>query len=393
MAGIDSIEIGATAQLTRTITATEIAAFAALSGDYNPLHVDPEFARQTSFQKPVAHGMLLASYVSSLVGMTLPGAGALWARQEYRWPAAVFAGDTICICLTVTQKSPGSKALSIGVKAVNQEGRVVMDGDGVVVMVDRHERVVPRRLRDRVVFVSGAAGGIGAAVARAMAEAGAAVGVNYFTHEERANAICRSIEQAGGCAVPLQADVRDRSAVVDALAQMRSRFGRPVDVLVNNAAAPPVIRPFHEMSWNDIQATLDVQLQGAFHCCQAALPGMVAQKSGRIVNIGSAMARGVPAPHWSAFTVSKSALHALTRSLAVEFGPLGIQVNTVSPGTTETESTAAIPERLRKVQAMQTPLRRLGAAEDVAAAVLFLCSEAGEYITGADLPVCGGWSM
>ena len=101
----------------------------------------------------------------------------------------------------------------------------------------------------------------------------------------------------------------------------------------------------------------------------------------------------MPPAQWTAFNVAKTALHALTRSLAVEFGPQGIQVNTISPGMTQTDSVAAVPERLRKLQAMQTPLRRLGSTDDVAAAVLFLCSEAGEYITGIDLPVCGGWSM
>lgn len=390
---LDSIEVGATAQLTKTITESDIAAFAALSGDYNPLHVDSAFAGRTKFHRPVAHGMLLGSYVSRLVGMTLPGAGALWARQECRWPAAVFAGDTIRIALTVVRKSPGAGALTIAVKAVNQEGTTVMEGEGVVMMVEPREQVARRGLAERVVFVSGASRGIGAAVAKALAEKGAAVGVNYLSHEQCAGEVCGSIEKAGGRAIPLLADIRDHNAVSDALARMRSHFGKPVDVLINNAACPQLVRPFRELSWQEIQSTLDVQLQGAFHCCQAVLPEMVAQKSGRIVNIGAAAARGTPPVNWSAFNIAKSALHALTRSLAVEFGPHGIQVNTVSPGTTDTESAAAIPERFRKVQAMQTPLRRLGYAEDVAAAVVFLCSEGGEYITGADIPVCGGWSM
>ena len=89
--------------------------------------------------------------------------------------------------------------------------------------------------------------------------------------------------------------------------------------------------------------------------------------------------------------MAKAALLSLTRSLAVEFGPHGVQVNMVSPGMTETESIAAISERLRKVQAMQTPLRRLATPQDVAGAVVFLCSEAGQFITGTDVPVCGGF--
>lgn len=390
MITIDSVEVGATAKLTRTITGAEIARFAELTGDFNPLHVDAEFARGTSFRKPVAHGMLLASYVSTLVGMELPGPGGLWSHQEYRWPAPVFAGDTVEIRLRVTQKSAGARALGIAVEAINQDGRVVMEGEGVVVLVERSERPAAHGLRDRVAFVSGAGRGIGAAIARALGGAGAAVVVNYLRRGADAEAVSGAIERDGGRALALQADIRDAKAVADAMARAGERFGKAVDVLVNNAAFQPVVRPFREMCWQDVQETIDVQLQGAFLCCQAVLPEMVRGKSGRIVNIGAAMTRGMPAPQWSAFNIAKSALHALTRSLAVEFGPYGIQVNTVSPGMTETESIATVPERLRKVQAMQTPLRRLASAEDVAAAVVFLCSEAGEYITGTDLPVCGG---
>ena len=147
MTGMDTVEIGATARLAKTITEAEIAKFAELSGDYNPLHMDAGFAGRTSFQKPVAHGMLLASYVSNLVGMKLPGAGALWARQEFRWPAPVFAGDTVEIRLEVVRKSAGAGAMTISVLALNQEGKAVMEGEGVVMMVEQREPVAARPVR------------------------------------------------------------------------------------------------------------------------------------------------------------------------------------------------------------------------------------------------------
>ena len=191
----------------------------------------------------------------------------------------------------------------------------------------------------------------------------------------------------------MQADIADAGAVAEAAERVRREFGRPVDVLINNACPPAPPRPFLELKWDEVQALLDVQVRGAFLCCQAVLPGMLESKSGRIVNIGSVLTTGVPPAQWSAFVMAKSALRALTRSLAAEYGPHGVRVNMVSPGMTETDSISAVPERLRKVQAMQTPLRRLGAVEDVARAVVFLCGEGGEYVTGADIPVCGGSSM
>jgi 3-oxoacyl-[acyl-carrier protein] reductase len=385
-----AIREGDTARMTKHITARDVEAFAALSGDYNPLHVDEAFARGTSFRKPVAHGMLLASYVSTLIGMHLPGPGALWTRQSFRWPAAVFAGDTIDLTLRVTHKSEGAGALTVEVKAVNQNGKTVMEGEGCVMLLERRKRGRDRALSRRVALVTGASRGIGAAIARALGEAGACVAVNYLRGEEHAAEVSRDIAAAGGQSFPLRADIGDAEAIAEAVERVRREFGRPVDVLVNNACPAPAPRAFLELNWDEVQALFDVQVRGAFVCCQAVLPGMLEHRSGRIVNIGSVMSTGVPPSLWSAYVMAKSALRGLTRSLAAEYGPHGVRVNMVSPGMTETDSIAAVPERLRRVQAMQTPLRRLGAAEDVAKAVVFLCAEGGEYVTGADIPVCGG---
>lgn len=387
-----AIQVGDTARLVKTIGTKEVEAFAALSGDFNPLHTNAAFARRTAFQKPVAHGMLVASYVSTLVGMHLPGPGALWTHQNFRWPAAVFAGDTIEVTLRVTRKSPGTSTLAIEVTAVNQNGKTVMEGEGGVMLLDRSERPADRPLSERIALVTGASRGIGAAIARALGEAGASVAVNYRDSADAAADVCRAVEQAGGRALPVQADITDPAAFAGALEQVRRAFG-PVDVLVNNACIAAVPRPFLETDWSDVEALLAVQVRAAWQCCQAVLPGMLERKSGRIVNIGSVLTHNVPPAQWTAFVMAKAALKSLTRSLAVEFGPHGILVNMVSPGMTGTESIAAVPERLRKVQAMQTPLRRLGAPEDVARAVAFLCSEGGAYVTGADIPVCGGISM
>lgn len=385
-----AIEVGAEARLSRRITTEDIQAFAAFSGDRNPLHVDEQFARTTSFQRPVAHGMIVASLVSTLVGMHLPGAGALWTKQNFRWLLPVFAGDTVEVSLRVTHKSTGASTVTIEVRAVNQNGKAVMEGEGAVMLLERRQSRQEPSLSERVVLVTGASRGIGAAIALAFGKAGAAVAVNYLHNAERAQQICARIRSEGGRAFAVAADVSDRAAVNAATLQAAETFGKAVDVLVNNAGMPVEPKSFLAMSWQDAQECLDVQVRGAFHCCQAVLPGMVEGKSGRIVNIGSALTHNVPPAQWTAFVMAKAALLSLTRSLAVEFGPNGVQVNMVSPGMTETESIAAIPERLRKVQAMQTPLRRLATPEDIAGAVVFLCSEAGRFITGTDVPVCGG---
>ena len=149
-----------------------------LSGDYNPLHMEDDFARKTHLRRRVVHGMLVASYVSTLIGMQLPGAGALWMQQSFRWRNPVFIGDTIEVTLRVTHKSVGSRIRTIGITAMNQNGKPVMEGEGTV-SVPGSPRIAQRGSDAGALFVSGGSRGIGAAVAQALARAGASVLVNY----------------------------------------------------------------------------------------------------------------------------------------------------------------------------------------------------------------------
>jgi acyl dehydratase len=135
-ADFSNIAIGDKAYLSKKVLLEDIEAFAALSGDYNPLHTDANFSQRTRFQRPVAHGMLVASYVSTLVGMHLPGPGALWAQQSFRWRAPVFVDDKVEISLVVTHKSEATRTLALKVTAVNQHSAVVMEGEGLVMVLE-----------------------------------------------------------------------------------------------------------------------------------------------------------------------------------------------------------------------------------------------------------------
>lgn len=392
-ADFEKVQPGDEAQFYKTITASDVDDFARFSGDRNPLHMDESFALRTRFQRRVVHGMLLASYVSALVGMHCPGPGALWSRQNYRWPAPVFIGDRIHLKLRVTHKSVGSRALTIEVAGVNQDGKVVMEGEGTVTALEELKRVKQAPMTERVAFVTGASQGIGAAIASVLAQAGASVVVHYQGESVAADELCAEIESTGGRAIAMKADTTDDDSVTAAVRNACEMFARPVSLLINNAGSFPEPRPFVQMTWEDVQTMLDGHLRAAFHCSQAVVPGMLEQKSGRIINIGSAFARNIPPANWSSFLIAKSAMQALTRCLAVELGPQGIRVNMVSPGLVETEAIGGLPERLRKVQAMQTPLRRLASPTEIAAVVCALCSDAGDFISGTEIPVCGGFQI
>jgi 3-oxoacyl-[acyl-carrier protein] reductase len=392
-ADFEKIKQGDEFELSKAITAEDVEAFARLSGDRNPLHMDDAFASRTHFQRRVVHGMLVANYVSTLIGMRCPGPGALWSQQNFRWLAPVFIGDQIHLTMKVTHKSEGSRSLTIEVKALNQDGKVVMEGEGTATALEERQQPKDLPITERVAFISGGARGLGAAIAAALAQAGATVIVNYRNNAAAAEDLCSSLQSNGGRAIPVQADVTNQASVMAAMEKARTECKRPVTILVNNAGSLPEPRPFMQTTWEEFQSTLDVHVRGAFHCSQAAIPGMIEQKSGRIINIGSSFSLNTPPVNWSNFLVAKSAMQALTRCLAAELGPHGIRVNMVSPGLVETESIAGLSERLRKVQAMQTPLRRLASPAEIAAVVAALCTSAGDFVTGAEIPVSGGLQM
>ena len=387
------IKPGDVVEFTKTISAEDVEAFAKLSGDRNPLHMEEKFAARTHFQRRVVHGMLVANYVSTLIGMRCPGPGALWSQQNFRWPAPVFIGDKISLTMKVTHKSEGSRSLTLEVKALNQDGKVVMEGEGTAIAIEERRQTTELPVSERVAFVSAGARGLGAAIAEALARQGAMVIVNYRKSAAAAQQLCSTIQSNGGRAIPVQADITNQSAVAAAVEKGSREYQRPVSILINSAGSAPEPRPFMQTSWDQVQTTLDVHVRGAFHCSQAVIPGMMEQKSGRIINIGSSFLLNTPPVNWSNFLVAKSAMQALTRCLAAELGPHGIRVNLVSPGLVETESIAGLSERLRKVHAMQTPLRRLASPAEVAAVVAALCTNAGDFVTGAEIPVSGGLQM
>jgi 3-oxoacyl-[acyl-carrier protein] reductase len=167
----------------------------------------------------------------------------------------------------------------------------------------------------------------------------------------------------------------------------------PVDVLVNNAWPRYALRPLIETEWSDFEKQWNGGVRAAYLCSQAVIPQMIARQFGRIINIGSIVADATPPINQSAYIVSKAALAALTRSLAVELGPKGITANLIAPGMTDTTYIGDMPAKARMVTEMQTPLRRLAQPEDIADVVAFLASPAARYVTGETVRVSGGAMM
>ncbi len=246
-------------------------------------------------------------------------------------------------------------------------------------------------LQGKVALVTGASRGIGAAAARDLADHDAAVVINYLQSEDKAEALKESIIAAGGRAIAVQADVRDRGAVDRMVARTEKELG-PVDILVNNANIDFPMQPFTELSWPDVEAKLTGEIGAMVHCCQAVIPGMAAKKYGKIILVSSSLSRE-PGYGFGAHCAAKAAMDSLARTMAQELGPAGIFINVIGPGLTRTDATAGLPPEIFTHTAEHTPLLRVAEPDDIAGVIMFLASEMSDHITGQYLPVNGGAFM
>ena len=239
----------------------------------------------------------------------------------------------------------------------------------------------------RVALVTGASGGIGGAVARAIAADGLAVACGYRSNETGAKETVESIVASGGEAQTFRIDVSAEQDVREGFEAVRSWAGAPL-VLVNNAGVS-VDGLAVRYPAADLERTLSVNLAGAFLCSKEALRPMLRARWGRIVNVAS-VAGMAGNPGQAAYCASKAGLIGLTRALAREVGARGISVNAVCPGLIETAMTATLPDDALARLVEGTPAGRPGRPEEVAAVVRLLVSEDGSYVNGAVIPVDGG---
>lgn len=249
----------------------------------------------------------------------------------------------------------------------------------------------PKLMQDRVVLVTGASRGIGAATAKLLGQHGAAVGVNYYGSEAAAQEVVETITSQGGRALAVKANVQDVQQVNAMVKQVAETFGA-IDTLVVNANANFPILPFVAIGWEDFEAKLLGELKGAFFPCKAVVPSMIEQKRGCIIAVSSGLSRD-PGFEFIAHSTAKSGLDAFIKSLALELGSYGIRANVVAPGLILTDATARLPEEQKEASARRVPLQRNGLPEDVAGAILLLASEQASFISGAYLPVSGGTQM
>lgn len=390
----DTINIGDKAEIIHKITAEDVSKFVDLTGDDNKLHIDEKYASKTSFKIPVVHGMLGASFISTIIGTKLPGDGALWYSQSIEFLLPVRVGDVITIKAEVIKKIDRTQTIELSTDIFNQHHQKVTAGFSkvkVVEMIEPIAMVEEEVCKNKVALIIGGTGGIGKAACIQLAQDGFDIAVHYHRNKALAEEIKNEIIKIGKKAIIVNANVID-ALQVDEMIKLVIRKLDTITVVANCSTSNLPNIKFNDLEWQKIQEQLDINIKGAFNITKAVLPFMEENKYGKFINI-STQAIEKPNSDWLHYITAKSALHGFTKALAFELAPKGIRMNLISPGMTDTELISNIPEKVKLVTAAQTPLRKIASPQDIAGAISFLASEKSNFITGETIRVNGGQFM
>jgi 3-oxoacyl-[acyl-carrier protein] reductase len=395
MTRFENIQIGEEAEIKHVVTQQDLDRFVELTGDDNRLHVDKEYAAKTSFKKPVVHGMLGASFISTIIGTRLPGDGALWFSQTIEFILPVRIGDELTIRAKVIKKIDKLQVIELQTDIFNQDKQKVTTGVArvkIVVQEPIDKGTATAELATRkVALVIGATGGIGRATCLGLAKEGFDVIVHYNKNADGARAIKTEIESAGTTAEIVSANIRDEEEIHKIVELIKRKYSS-LSVMVNCATAKIANVGFETLQWADMQNHIDINVKSNFYLLKHCLPLFEAGKYGKVILMTS-QAVETPNAEWLPYITAKAALQGFAKALAVEMAPKGIRINLVSAGMTETELIADIPEKARLVTAAKTPLRRLARAEDIAAGIIFLATGKSDFMTGETLRINGGQVM
>ena len=381
-------KVGDRRAIVHTFSEDELLAFAELTGDRNPLHVNEHYARGTAAGGRVVHGMLAASLVSTLIGEQLPGAGALWHSFHVNWRRMIRIGDTLRIEARVVAVQAATRSLELEISGVHEgSGETCLDGTAKVMIMAEQQTSKRTGLTGKRVLVTGASGEVGQAVCHRLSAEGCRIVL-----WGRDNARLRQAAKAIGKAADSwhSVDLLDPKAIDKALAKVLA--GPPVDMLIHAACAPLGYREFGADGYQaELQSHWTVSAGAFSQIAQRLLPRMPG--GGAIVAVLTQAILDAPPAKMSAYVCGKLAAWGLVKSIAAEFGPKGIRCNALSPGLINTPLTKDVPVRVKQVEAAVNPLRRQCTAHDVADAVAFLCGPESAYINGVNLPVTGGARM
>jgi 3-oxoacyl-[acyl-carrier protein] reductase len=377
------------ASVRHRVDENDVRATIELTGDSNPIHHDPQVARRLGQSRPIVHGVFLLGLISRLIGTELPGPGSIWFASEIDFHSPVYSGDEVEAVIFIERVSRANHIVVLGVKILRVPDQIVATGTVKVKLpVSISVRGNDMGLDSMTALVTGGTRGIGEAITRKLAANGVGVVASFKEDGANAERVVSEIRAVGGTAHAIRADMTRPDEVQSLFSGAVDQLGK-VDIVVNNATPPIRAKPLVETAADDFQVFFNAYVLGSFQLVQLALPGMRERKFGRVINVLTSALSEVP-PKMGAYITAKSALYGLSRAMAVEFGPWGINVNMVSPSTIISRRSDELGVGAQELIARKTPLRRLGEPEEVADVVLFLVGRSSSYISGANIPVTGG---
>lgn len=397
----DTIAIGDVFELDWSFSREDVLRFAELSGDFSPLHVNVAYAETTEFGQPVVHGMLLASLFSNMVGMKIPGKLALYLGQDLAFRKPVYIGESLKVRAKVTARNVGTATISLATEIRNSRDIIVVSGTGKVKIRDTQQivanspptTITPAQKSDcPIAVVTGASKGLGAAIARKLANQGYICILVYRSSDHDAGIVQRDIESAGGIAIPFKADIANDEDLDLLETMVRKEYGR-VSALVNGAIGDLSLVPIMELHWSDFEYYFNTQVKAVLGLSQRLSPLMQNNGGGSIVNILSQVVHNTPPVEMAHYVTAKYALMGLSKAMASEWAQKKIRVNNISPGLARTSLTQHYQEKIFKMEALKTPLGRLVDVDDIANTVSFLLSDDAAFMTGSNLFLTGGSDM
>ncbi len=391
----NEIKIGMVRKLTHKLTIKDINRFVELTGDDNRIHTDQNYASKTSFKEPVAHGMLSASFISTIIGTKLPGDGALWFSQNLEFLLPVRIGDILTVSAEVLKKDDKSNVIELQTNVSNQHKQLVIKGFAKIKVVEQiSEEKLAAELTTRVskvALVIGGSGGIGYAACKVLAKDGFDVAIHYFNNESAAIKGRDEVRALGRKAYIFKSDITLKVSVQEMINDVINRMGT-ITVMVNcTTPRIPAIK-LANLEWSDFEVHLNNQIKGTLNLVQAVRAEMENNGYGKIICLNS-QALDTPWADLLPYITAKGALMGFCRALAFDLAPKGIRVNSISPGMTQTDLIGDIPERVKMLFAAKAPLRRLAFPDEIANVISFLASENSDYLCGETIRVNGGQVM
>jgi 3-oxoacyl-[acyl-carrier protein] reductase len=387
------INIGDKAEVIHEISSKDIQDFATLTGDDNRLHLDPDYAKNTSFKKPVAHGMLGASFISTVIGTKLPGDGALWFSQNLEFLLPVRVGDTIKVIAEVINKNDREEIIELSTDIFNQHKQKVTTGRAKVKIVSQEEEeyLATKEIDEqKVALVLGASGGIGFETTKQLLSENFKVIAHYRTNGSKLANIGSELESPDQLLM-IKADLNTTEGLEEVIEKV-NRYTPHLDSLIY-AASPAIPNiDFQSLDWTDFQKQIHLHVEVPFHLIQKLESHLSNRNSGVVLITTQSIEQ--PFSKLTHYTVAKGALYGLSKALATDLSSKKIRVNAVSPSIADTDLNADLPQKVKLLAAAKTPLKRLAEAKDIAQAIVFLADASrSSFITGETIRINGGQIM